>query len=145
MAKQEKDGSWKSGRTGYEPPIGDSGEVLTMQAVLVLSAAAAEGPGRGRLGRKAATGRWPGCGRTSSATAISRLFFKSQIAQPFGKSAEVRALVKQLLKTQNADGGWSQLKDRPGDALATGQTLYRAHLNRHRCPRTRRFSAARLS
>ncbi len=30
---------------------------------------------------------------------------------------------KQLLDQQKSEGGWSQVKDRPSDALATGQTL----------------------
>ena len=124
MAKQEKDGSWKSGRTGYEPPIGDSGEVLTMQAVLVLSAAAQKKLAREGWPESRDRG-WPGCGRTNSATAISRPFFKSKSRSPSASRLKYMSLVKQLLKTQNADGSWSQLEDRPGDALATGQTLYR--------------------
>jgi hypothetical protein len=45
MAKQEADGSWKSGRTGYEPPIGDDSEVLTMQALLGVHRTEGSGPG----------------------------------------------------------------------------------------------------
>ena len=32
--------------------------------------------------------------------------------------------MKQLLGKQNADGGWSQVKELPSDAMATGRPLY---------------------
>ncbi len=51
------------------------------------------------------------------------LTLQTQVAQRFGKPEDVPPLVKQLLEQQNADGGWRQLKDRPSDALATGQAL----------------------
>src|SRR5262249_58572727 len=42
-----------------------------------------------------------------------------------GKAAEqLQARIHQLLKLQNADGGWSQTKDLASDAYATGQALY---------------------
>lgn len=68
------------------------------------------------------------------------------VAQRFGKPEDVQALVKRLLEQQESDGGWSQMREvpkealkdyegkktdaapkpekRPSDALATGQTLY---------------------
>ena len=36
----------------------------------------------------------------------------------------MQALAKQLVGMQNADGGWSQEKDKESDALGTGQALY---------------------
>src|SRR5262249_39476273 len=36
----------------------------------------------------------------------------------------LRSGVDQLLKRQNADGGWSQVPDLASDAYATGQALY---------------------
>jgi hypothetical protein len=39
-------------------------------------------------------------------------------------SKEVEPLVKKIRERQNKDGGWSQSKDMPSDAWATGQALY---------------------
>jgi len=123
LAKQEKDGSWKSGRTGYEPPIGDTSEVLTMQALLVLSSAEQKGlAGDGWAAARDRALAWLRKNKPSPSN--QALILQTQLAQRFGKPEEVPPLVKQLLEQQNADGGWSQLKDRPSDALATGQTLY---------------------
>ena len=123
MAKQEKDGSWQSGRTGYEPPIGDTGDVLTMQALLVL----AEADKRGLAGDGWADSRdralaWLKKNKPNDSN--QALILQTQIAQRFGKPEDVAPLVKQLRAQQNADGGWRQLKDRPSDALATGQSLF---------------------
>jgi hypothetical protein len=42
-----------------------------------------------------------------------------------GRTAEqLKPQIDQLLARQNADGGWSQLKDLPSDAYATGQLLW---------------------
>jgi len=37
---------------------------------------------------------------------------------------ELNVAIADILKRQNADGGWGQLRDLPSDAYATGQTLY---------------------
>src|SRR5205823_11276169 len=39
-------------------------------------------------------------------------------------AAQVQAGIDQLLKRQNADGGWSQIKELASDGYATGQALY---------------------
>lgn len=39
-------------------------------------------------------------------------------------AAEWKPLVKRIEERQNADGGWSQTKELPSDAWATGQALY---------------------
>jgi squalene cyclase len=123
MAKQETDGSWKSGRTGYEPPIGDTSEILTMQALLVLSSAEQRGlAGDGWSDARDRALAW--LRKNKPGDSNQALTLQTQIAQRFGKPEDMLPLVKELLGQQNADGGWSQLKDRPSDALATGQTLY---------------------
>jgi hypothetical protein len=123
IAKQEADGSWSSGRTGYEPPIGDNGEVLTMQALLVLALIDQKGQAPdGWTDSRDRALAW--LRKTKPGDSNQALNLRAQLAQRFGKPEEVAPLVKQLLETQNADGGWSQVKDRPSDALATGQTLY---------------------
>ncbi len=123
LSKQEADGSWKSGRTGYEPPIGDTSEVLTMQAVLVLSAAQQRGlAGDGWADSRDRALAW--LRKNKPGDSNQALTLQTQLAQRFGKSEDVPPLVKELVGQQHTDGGWSQLKDRPSDALATGQTLY---------------------
>jgi hypothetical protein len=123
MAKQEKDGSWSSGRTGYEPPIGDNTEVLTMQALLALATVGQRGlaPEGWKEIRDRALA-W--LQKNKPGEANQALFLRTQVAQSFGKPDDVPPLLQQILKQQNADGGWSQVKDRPSDALATGQSLY---------------------
>src|SRR5438094_9032 len=45
--------------------------------------------------------------------------------QRLGRPAEEsRPLVQRIKERQNADGGWSQVKDMASDAWATGQALY---------------------
>ena len=50
-----------------------------------------------------------------------RLVFWCRLGRP---AAEVEPLVRRIRERQNADGGWSQTKDMPSDAWATGQALY---------------------
>lgn len=50
-----------------------------------------------------------------------RLLLATRLARP---RDEREPLVTRLIERQNADGGWSQTKDLPSDAYATGQTLY---------------------
>ncbi len=124
MDKQEADGSWKAGRTGYEPPIGDVTEVLTLQALLVLAIA----HDKGLVGD-----RWPQARERAlewlkknkpSDDLNQSLTMRALLAQRLGKPDELQALLKQLVQMQNPDGGWHQTKDRPSDVLATGQNLY---------------------
>lgn len=41
--------------------------------------------------------------------------------------AEIRPIAKRLLATQQSDGGWAQIPDRPSDAYATGEALVALH------------------
>jgi len=43
------------------------------------------------------------------------------VEKRFGKADQVKQLTKQLLSEQREDGGWGQVKQRPSDAVATGQ------------------------
>jgi hypothetical protein len=123
IARQEADGSWKSGRSGYEPPIGDSSEVLTMQALLVLSSADQRGlAGDGWAGARDRALAWLRKNKPDDSN--QALNVRTQLAHRLGQPEDLPPLVEELRNQQNADGGWSQLKDRPSDALATGQTLY---------------------
>lgn len=50
-----------------------------------------------------------------------RLLFEARVG---AAGRDVQHRIESLLKRQNADGGWSQTKDMPSDAYATGQVLY---------------------
>jgi len=94
-----------------------------MQALLVLSSVEQKGlAGDGWADSRDRALAW--LRKNKPADSNQALTLQTLLAQRFGKPEDVPPLVKQLLEKQNADGGWSQLKDRPGDALATGQTLY---------------------
>ena len=47
-----------------------------------------------------------------------------QIQAEARKEAEQEPLLKKVASLQNPDGGWSQTKEQPSDAYATGQALY---------------------
>lgn len=123
IEKQEPDGSWQAGRTGYEPPIGDSTEVLTMQAVLVLATANDKGLAEARWSQSRDRAlAW--LAKSKPDDSNQSLALRVLVAQRFGNPDDVHALTRQLVDQQNADGGWSQVKDRSSDAMATGQSLY---------------------
>ena len=50
-----------------------------------------------------------------------RLLVKALAGEP---AKALQPDIEQLLKRQNKDGGWGQLKDAASDAYATGQVLY---------------------
>lgn len=58
-------------------------------------------------------------------TAMESLVFRTLFARRFGKPEEADALIKDILKRQRGDGGWSSLLGaNMSDVLATGQALY---------------------
>jgi hypothetical protein len=123
IEKQEADGSWKAGRTGYEAPIGDDTDVLTMQAILVLATAHE----RGLIGAEWEKSRDRGLAwlaKNKPSDLNQPLALRILMAKRFGGPDDVQALVKQLIGQQQIDGGWRQTEDRPSDAMATGQSLY---------------------
>ena len=121
LAKQDADGSWKA--EGKLPPVEDVTEVRTMQALLVLSAAQQKGlvPDAWTASRDRALA-W--LRKNKPGEQNQSVVFQVLVAKSFGTPEEVQSLVKSLLASQNADGGWSQTKDRTSDALATGQSLF---------------------
>jgi hypothetical protein len=113
---QDPDGSWKSSAT--LPPVGDITEVRTMQVLLALSTAHE----RGLID----AARWTSSRDRALAWLRNNKKFIDQnqslnlqvlVAQRFGKPEELQPLVKQLIEQQEADGGWSQTKERPSGDL----------------------------
>jgi hypothetical protein len=118
LKTQRPDGSW-TGNYG-QPPVADTDDVTTMLAVLALSAWRPDGkdwtPARDRalawLRQSKPNGNHQG------------LVLRVLVLSKFGTTGEAEPFLKELLERQNADGSWSQTKELPGDAFATGQTLY---------------------
>lgn len=104
------------------PPVFESREVLTLLAVLAMrSGDPKEDPFV--LDACAKATAWLSetpQGDDQQAKAL-RLLVAVQDRKP---QKEIRAAIEALLKRQNTDGGWGQLRSLPSDAYATGQTLY---------------------
>jgi hypothetical protein len=122
LPPQQAAAGWWGLPSGGRPPIVESNEVLTGLTLLALTAPAA-GPedAQTKTSREKAV-KWltatpPGDGHQA---AVVRLLLR----QRQGQAKDLPALVKDLTRRQNADGGWSQAKDMGSDAYATGQTLY---------------------
>src|SRR5262245_43945504 len=124
---QEEDGSFLLPVPAIHgaPPTWESSETLALWALLAWELSVPADPQEAaevRTGRER-TVAWLGKTRstdTSQSTSL-RLLLDTRT----GKSAEqLQARIDQLLKLQNADGGWSQTKDLASDAYATGQALY---------------------
>lgn len=123
LAVQQKDGSWGDPGGGTKvvfSPLADTNEVVTMWALLALTAQAPKGDTWPQARTRAMAyleATPPGDGNQSR---VLRIMVRHRL----GGSDEGRKAAKDLVRRQNADGGWSQVSDRPSDALATGQSLY---------------------
>lgn len=65
--------------------------------------------------------------KTKASKSHERLLVDMLIDDRFGKADDVGRLMADVLKRQNADGGWGWIPGNPSDAFATGQTLYALH------------------
>ena len=119
---QTQDGAWSSWPETRPPIFGNSDESMTALATLaVLPAAASGDPGAKTVRDKGV--RWLSDTKTDQdpqSTAL-RLVLWQRLGRP---AEEWKPLVERIRERQNADGGWSQSKDMPSDAWATGQALY---------------------
>jgi hypothetical protein len=123
---QEEDGAWRlPPPSNGPPPTWESRETLALLAYLAWEAYVPADPkeaAAARVSREKAAAWLSGIKPmdTTQATALRLLL---EVAT--GKSAEQLQLgIDRLLRRQNSDGGWSQVKDMPSDAYATGQALY---------------------
>jgi N-acyl-D-amino-acid deacylase len=119
---QTDSGAWSWWPETRPPIFGHADESVTALASLALLPAAKSGEGEA----KAALGKgidWL-AGRSSDDDAQSlalRLVLWSRLDRP---ADETDTLVRRITSRQNSDGGWSQAKELPSDAWATGQSLY---------------------
>jgi Squalene-hopene cyclase N-terminal domain len=128
LRHQEKDGSWawsSAPAANRPPPFFESDEIATMFGYMALGphvATDAKVSSPERDARKNAAD-WLAKNKPNDTTqaAAYRLLMKARggIAQ-----ADLNKDIDAFLSLQNKDGGWSQVKDRPSDAYATGQALY---------------------
>jgi len=121
IGQQRPDGSW--GLQSPWEPIGSNPEVMTTLALLALAAPAAPDLGpEGKTAREKGLA-WLSSSKTDETAqgAALKLILWRRLARP---ATEQEPLLKKVLALQNPDGGWSQTKDLPSDAYATGQSLY---------------------
>jgi squalene-hopene/tetraprenyl-beta-curcumene cyclase len=118
---QDKDGSWKLSLEFR--PIGSSPQTLTTLALLALSAPNAPDMGKEGSSAKEKGLKWLRDARSDEElqTTALRLILWRRLELP---ATEWEPLVNKLRSAQNADGGWSQIKEAKSDAYATGQALY---------------------
>lgn len=128
LRHQEADGSWawsSAPAKNRPPPFFESDEVATLIAVMTLKEpkpAEPPPPTAIHISREKALA-WLAKVEPADTTqaAAFRLWLNSR-----GEAADATmpAEINRFLARQNADGGWSQVQDRPSDAYATGQALY---------------------
>ena len=125
---QEEDGSfaWSSAPAANRPPpFFESDEIATLLGYMALSPHVPSDPkekseARDRRDKAAA---WLAKSESTDTTqAIAYRLFRDVRAERPAK--EVQSSTDALLKRQNKDGGWGQVKDAHSDAYATGQALY---------------------
>lgn len=128
LRHQEDDGKWAwsiAPPQNRPPPHFESDEVVTLLAYLALRTQVltdTKEKSTVRDGRERAAS-WLAKTKPSDTTqaAVLRLLVKVWS----GNSAKaLRSEIDEFFSRQNKDGGWSQLRDLPSDAYATGQALY---------------------
>jgi hypothetical protein len=120
--EQTENGSWSAWPGSRAPILGGSDESLTALAVLALTPEAAAGDESAKAARDRGI-RWLGETKSDDdpQSVAMRLILWTRLGRPAG---EWSPLVRRIKERQNADGGWSQTKEMPSDAWATGQALY---------------------
>jgi len=118
---QLENGSWHAWPETRPPIFGGSDDSMTALATLALVPAAVA-DAEAKVALECGT-KWLAENKTDDdpQSVAIRLLLAAKLARP---RAEVDPLVARIQERQNADGGWSQAKEMPSDAWATGQALY---------------------
>jgi hypothetical protein len=118
-AQQAKDGSWNM-NPGGRPPMHGSPAAQTAWVVLAMTDPANKEPWPESIDRAHA---WLAKNEQTDDTVA--LALRILVDRRFhAQSAAAKARFASLLKSQNADGGWSQMPEMKSDAFATGLALY---------------------
>ena len=123
---QEEDGTWEMPPPANgAPPIWESRETLALWALLAWEPTTPADPAEATVARTRREKTIAWLKNTPSTDTVQSISLRLMLDGRTGKTAELlQPQIDQLLKRQNADGGWSQIPDLPSDAYATGQTLY---------------------
>lgn len=120
LERQDKDGGWATGRS--QPIIDDK---PSASALIALALASTKLEGDSAAAAKTA---WTKSLKMLTEQKVDAAELQYHVLklwlQVKGGDAAIKASVDRILAMQNKDGGWSQVKDAPSDAWATGQTLY---------------------
>ena len=123
-AEQKPDGSWSpAGQfSGMQKRGAGDAQANAMRLHLIaLATSQPAAPEAAAVQTKAA----PGLQKQDAPTTMESLVFRTLYARRFGKQEEAGALIKDIVKRQRGDGGWSYiLGENMSDVLATGQVLY---------------------
>ena len=125
--RQEADGAWPTlPPANARPPVFESRETMALWYYLALEpvvVADLKEPPDAQTSRDRAEAWLKKIGPVGDTqTTALRLLVQARAGQSGGKLHP--AAIAALLKHQNSDGGWSQLKALPSDAYATGLALY---------------------
>ncbi len=126
LEQQKENGSWQVFITkapdGLMAPLIDRDDVTTLWALLALNYREPSDISKDVLDKSKAKGLKFLSDHPPSDD-LQSLVLRILLNKRLGKTAEVQALVEQLLTLQKDDGGWSQTKKLRSDALGTGQAL----------------------
>jgi hypothetical protein len=123
---QEEDGTWEMPppKNGA-PPIWESAETLVLSALLAWEPYVPADPKEAAAARASRDKAVDWLSKTKPTGTVQSTTLRLLLDVRTGKNAQqLQPGIDQLLKRQNADGGWSQAKDLASDGFATGQALY---------------------
>ncbi len=123
---QEEDGAWEMPPPANgAPPIWESRETLAMLGLLAWEPYTPADPKEAGFlqSSRAKTIAW--LAKNPPTETAQALTLRLLLEERNGKNpSELHAAAERLFQKQNPDGGWSQTKEIPSDAYATGQALY---------------------